>query len=122
MDVSARRSIVAELAATVGGARDLSPTPEQPLHVLLPKLALPPPWRPSPAKALLRFASWPATRPEFYIDPEVVNADGVPPYSNFEQLILGETWRGFSFQFPWSGGMSATKAVQLWLGRFQRAR
>jgi hypothetical protein len=35
--------------------------------------------------------------------------------------LLGEPWRAFSFQFPWSGN-DPVLAVQKWLTRFDRER
>jgi hypothetical protein len=122
MDAAERQAIVDELGAAFGCAEDVSPAPDQDLHVLLPELPVLHPWQPSPTRALLRSTNWPAQRPDFWIDLELVNNEGQPPASNSEVYVLGETWRGFSFQFPWSGQESATRAVQKWLNRFSRAQ
>lgn len=120
MDADARKAIVEELAAAFGGAEDVTPEAGQPLHVLLPQLRLPPPWRPSPTSALMRFAGWPDARPDFLIAPGVVNGSGDTLRSSSEQYVLGRAWRQFSFNFPWpSGPATATRAVQLWLTRFR---
>jgi hypothetical protein len=120
MPTESRAAIVAELRQAFGEARDVTPGPDQPLHVLLPRLPLLPPWRPSKIRALLRFGSWPAGRPDFFIEPVVVNAQGAPPRNPYDHYILGETWRSFSFQFAWpAGDGSATQAVLQWLNRFR---
>jgi hypothetical protein len=127
MDEATRKALVAELTASFGAAEDRTPADGQPAHVLLPKLQLLPPWKPSQARALVRFTSnWPEQRPEFFIDLGVADPDGVPPRNNggnpAEQvLVLGETWRRFSFPFDWPprGPKTATRAVQLWLNRFR---
>jgi hypothetical protein len=118
MDDTTRARIVRELRGAFGGAKDVSPDVSQPLHVLLPKLTLQPPWT-SPTRALLRFTSWPSARPEFWVDLAVVNASGTPPRSDRTDLVLGESWRGFSFNVPWIGTETATEAVQKWLVRFR---
>jgi hypothetical protein len=123
MDAESRQAIVAELGAAFGGAQDVSPSPDQPLHVLLRAVRLLPPWQPSPARALAKFEGWPQSRPLFWIDRAVVNVQGQPPQSNSEQLVLGESWRQFSFNFPWpSDPPTATHAIQLWLNRFALAQ
>jgi hypothetical protein len=120
VDDDARQAVVEELAGAFGDARDVSPAPDQPLHVLLPALVIPKPWCPSLTRGLVRFAGWPEARPDFWIDLQVVNADGEPPRSNSEELVLGETWRRFSFGFPWpTEPTTAVRAVQLWLTRFR---
>lgn len=123
MDTPERERIVRELRTAFGSAKDVSPDASQPLHVLLGRVRLPPPWTPCPARALARFHGWPSQRPDLFVDSNVVNASGEPPYSNSEQYVLGETWRQFSFQFGWpAGDGSAASAVQLWLTRFKESR
>ncbi len=118
-----RAAIIAELAAAFDGARDVTPAPDQPLHVELTALQVPPPWRPSPTRALLCFAGWPDRRPDFWVASEVVNDSGQAPQSSNDAYILGGRWRAFSFQFPWIGDCrSPTRAVQLWLTRFRLAQ
>lgn len=123
MDVGQRKAIVAELAAAFGAAEDVTPALDQPLHVLLPQVKLPPPWRPSPAAVLLRFPAWPGARPEFWIDMAVVNRNNEPPRSSSPQPVLGRTWRQFSYSFSWppAPGQSSTptRAVEMWLTRFR---
>jgi len=126
MDDVTRKAIVDELGASFGEAVDKTPADGQPAHVLLPVLALLPPWTPSPARALVRFTTdWPNQRPDFVIDLKVADKAGMPPRNNggnpsTETLVLGETWRQFSFQFPWpQHPRTATRAVQLWLNRFR---
>jgi len=125
MDDAARKAIVDELGASFGEAIDKTPADGQAAHVLLPALALLPPWT-SPARALVRFTGdWPVQRPDFFIDVKVVDKEGTPPRNNggspsTETLVLGEAWRQFSFQFPWpQNPKTATRAVQLWLNRFR---
>jgi len=123
MDSATRAAIVAELSAAFGGARDVSSAPDQPLCVELNAIRVPPPWRPSPAKALMCFEGWPDRRPGFWIAPEVVNDAGQPPQSSGDAYVLGGRWRAFSFQFPWNGGSGTpTRVVQLWLTRFRLAQ
>ncbi len=120
MTPDARQAIVQELAAAFGGAEDVSPDAQQPLHVRLTGLQFMAPWHPSPAEALLRFGGWPDVRPDFWIDPAVVNASGQPPRNPTDEYILGRVWRRFSFGFPWPAEpRTATRAVQLWLTRFR---
>jgi hypothetical protein len=109
--------VVMALARAFGGAEDVTPAPGQPLHVLLPRLELPPPWSPSPTRALTIWRNWPAERPDFFIDMAVVGEAGEPPRSHNEAYQLGESWRGFSFDFAWHGD-DPVLAVQLWLTRF----
>jgi hypothetical protein len=121
MDQSQREAIVLELSESFGAAVDVTPAPEQPLHVLMPEVPLLSPW-PSPSRALIRFVNWPATRPDFWIDMKSVNGAGEPPRSSSEQLVMGESWRQFSYSFAWpQGPATATRAVQLWLNRFREA-
>jgi hypothetical protein len=119
MDEAVREEIVAKLDAAFGGARDVTPGEGQPLHVLLERLELPEPWTPSPTRALTIWGSWPAGRPDFFIDYGVRGADGEPPRSHSDAYHLGESWRAFSFQFPWSGS-DPVLAVQRWLTRFDK--
>jgi hypothetical protein len=118
MDSAAWTQVVEELGAAFGGAQDVSPDGSQPLHVLLPHLTLQAPWS-SPTRALLRFTSWPSVRPDFWVDLSVVNASGAAPRSDRTDLVLGEPWRGFSFNMPWTGTETPTEAVQKWLVRFR---
>jgi hypothetical protein len=118
MDPAARAAIVVELGAAFGGAKDVSAGTDAPLHVLLPTLTLQPPWT-SPARALLRFETWPTARPDFWVDMSVVNASGAAPRSDRTDLVLGQQWRGFSFNVPWVGTETPTEAVQKWLVRFR---
>ncbi len=122
MDAETRKQIVAELAETFGGAKDVTPEDGQPLHVLLPSLGIPSPWKPSPARGIAKFEGWPDQRPLFWIDMSVVNAAGQPPRSNNPQLVLGETWRQFSFNFSWPiDPLTAKHALLKWLTRFREA-
>ena len=117
MDAAERKEIVARLDRAFGGAEDASPSATHDLHVLLPALELPPPWSPSPTRALAIFTNWPNTRPLFYIDREVVGANGQPPQSNHEAYHLDEAWRGFSWtERPFHG--DPVRAIQLWINRF----
>jgi hypothetical protein len=121
MDASERRRIVEELASSFGQAVDVTPSPDQPLHVLLPSVPLLPPWA-SPARALVRFVNWPDVRPEFWIDMDVLTSSGEPPRSSSEQLVVGGSWRQFSYAFTWpQQPTTATRAVLLWLNRFREA-
>ena len=126
MDSATTSAIVKELEAAFGEAVDKTPADGQPAHVLLPALDLLPPWKPSPARALVRFTTrWPDERPEFFISLDVKDLNGSPPRNNggspaAEALVLGETWRQFSFNFDWAQGpKTATRAVQMWLRRFR---
>lgn len=126
MDVAVRTAIVEELRASFGAAEDVTPSDSQPAHVLLPQLALLPPWMPSPARALLRFTErWPEERPEFFIDVAVVDKAGTPPRNSGGNpatltYVVGASWRQFSFSFTWpQNPKTATRAVQLWLNRFR---
>jgi hypothetical protein len=126
VDAAMRAALRDELAASFGAAKDVTPAGDQPAHILLPKVELVKGWRPNPARALVRFADgWPEAKPEFFIDRTVVDGSGTPPRNSggnpsSEQLVLGETWRAFSFNFTWpQGSKSATLAVQLWLNRFR---
>ena len=121
MDAALRAEIVAKLAAAFGGARDVTPDGEQPLHVLLEPLELADGWTPKPTRALTVWRDWPGSRPEFYIDGGVRGPDGEPPRSNSDRYLLGETWRQFSFNFPWKGD-DPVLVVQRWLTRFDKER
>lgn len=121
MDAAERKWIIEELASAFGEAVDVTPSPDQPLHVLLPNVPLSPPW-PSPAQALVRFVNWPDVRPEFWIDMAVVTSQSEPPRSSSEQLVVGGSWRQFSYAFTWpQQPTTATRAVLLWLNRFREA-
>ena len=114
---AASEDLRAVLADAFGGARDLTPAPDQPPHILLPTLELPAPWTPSPTRALTIWAGWPAQRPEFLIDPALVSDTDEPPRSNSMVLRLGQEWREFSFSFTWHGD-DPVRVVKLWLHRF----
>jgi hypothetical protein len=122
MEADERERIVAALAEVFGAATDVSESPEQTLHVLLPELELPGPWKPSPTRALTIWRNWPAERPEFYVDYAVVGEGGAPPRSNHDAYHLGEPWRGFSFTFNWVGRDDPVLAVQMWMTRFVTER
>lgn len=126
MNPAARQEIIQDLAASFGQVVDKTPAEDQPAHVLLPSLKLPAQWTPSPARALLRFSEgWPNERPDFFIALNVVDAAGTPPRNNggnpaAQVLVLGETWRQFSFAFGWpQAPPTPTHALQLWLNRFR---
>lgn len=121
MTQTERAAIVAALRRAFGTARDVSISPDQSLIVLLGRLRLPPPWT-TPTQALVRFADWPGSRPEFFVDPAAKNDKGEPPRSNSEVALLGRTWRQFSFSFAWDGSQpDPVNAVELWLARFRLA-
>lgn len=117
MDAAERILIVKRLTAAFGAAVDMTPEPAQPLHVLLPTLELPTPWTPSSARALTIWSGWPAERPLFLVDENVVGESGEPPRSNSLVYHLGEPWRQFSFAFPWEGD-EPVRAIQMWVSRF----
>ena len=117
MHAADREALVTGLAVSFGGAVDVTPAEGQPAHILLPSLELPDPWRPSPTRALTVWQDWPTSRPQLVVDLNVVGENGQPPRSNSDVYLLGQTWRGFSFSFPWSGD-DPVRAVQLWLARF----
>jgi hypothetical protein len=122
MDAVTRQKTLRELADAFGELADVTPDGEQPLHVLFKNITLPNNWRPSAARAIAVFANWPDQRPQFYIDMDVVNKAGEPPRSNTPTLVLGGTWRAFSFSFQWPQQprpATAVRAIQLWLTRFQ---
>ena len=125
MDSAVRQAIVDELRASLGEAVDKTPADGQPAHVLLPSLQLLSPWK-SPARALVRFTErWPDERPDFLIALDVVDSAGTPPRNNGGSaaaivLVLGESWRQFSYNFRWpQNPKTATRVVQLWLTRFR---
>lgn len=120
MDAAGRAAIVNELAVSFGSARDVTPGSDQPLHVLLDRVNLAGTWTPNPVRCLTVFRNWPAQRPEFYVDSSVKNQSGEPPRSHSRPFVLGEGWLAFSWQFPWTALMSATKAVEKWLARFAK--
>lgn len=117
MTADDREDIIARLSTAFGGAQDVTPATDQPLHVLLPQLELPDPWRPSSTRALAVWRNWPAERPQFVIDEGVVGENGEPPRSNDLVYLLGEGWRSFSFSFSWKGD-DPVQAVQMWMTRF----
>lgn len=121
MEPGDREDLVDRLAAAFGDAVDLTPADGQAPHVLLPSIELPEPWTPSPTRALTVWENWPASRPQFVIDESVVGEGGEPPRSHHQIYLLGESWRGFSFTFAWSGD-DPVRAVQLWLARFTAER
>jgi hypothetical protein len=118
MDDEQREAVVERLADAFGAARDVTPAPDQPLHVVLSEIELPEPWTPSPTRSLTIWSGWPATRPDFYIDAAVTGQSGAPPRNPTPTYLLGETWNGFSFSFVWSGE-DPVRAVQTWLTRFE---
>lgn len=105
------------LALAFGNAKHVTPAEAQPLHVLLPAVDLPEPWKPVTTRAMTIWADWPSVRPQFLIDESVVGEGGAPPRSNHSVYAAGESWRGFSFEFAWSGD-DPVRAVQLWMARF----
>jgi hypothetical protein len=117
MDTTEREAIVARLSTAFGGADDVTPADDQPLHALLPKLELPTPWAPSPTRALSIWENWPNERPKFVVDEHVVGKDGEPPRSSEPVYLIGESWRQFSFSFDWKGN-DPVHAIQRWLTRF----
>jgi hypothetical protein len=121
MDANTHKILVERLAVAFGEAIDATPADEQPLHVLLPAIVMPQPWKPSPARALTVWENWPAARPQFVIDESVVGENGEPPRSHSLVYLLGESWRGFSFNFVWSGD-DPVRVVQLWMNRFVAER
>jgi hypothetical protein len=121
MDALERESVVEQLSRAFGDARDVTPADSQPLHVLLAKLELPEPWRPSPTRALTVWQGWPGERPVFVVDESVVGEGREPPRSNNLVYLLGESWRQFSFSFA-SSGDDPVRAVQLWMSRFEAER
>jgi len=108
---------VARIERAFGSARDVTPAPGQPLHVLIEEVILPEAWSPNPTRALVIWEGWPGSRPRFLIDERVRGESGEPPRSNDLVYVLGEGWRQFSFSFPWVGD-DPVVAVQKWLERF----
>lgn len=118
MDAALREQIVEALDRAFGGAKDVSPSPTSPLHVLFTNLELPPPWTPSPTRALAVFGDWPNDpRPVFVVDPAVVGEGGQPPRNPHDAYYLDQAWRGFSWNAPWKGD-DPVRAIQLWINRF----
>jgi len=117
MEAGDRKMLARRLAVAFGEAVDVTPADGQPAHILLPAIRLPEPWKPSPTRALTVWEGWPGTRPQFVIDETVVGETGEPPRSNHPVYLLGQSWRGFSFNFA-SSGDDPVRAVQLWLARF----
>jgi hypothetical protein len=121
MEARQREAIVEQLSRAFGDAYDVTPADGQPLYVLFAKLELPEPWRPSPTRALTVWQGWPGERPRFVVDESVVGEGGEPPRSSSLTFLLGESWREFSFSFPW-GGDDPVRAVQLWMSRLEAER
>jgi hypothetical protein len=121
VDAAQRQEIIDKLGAAFSGAEDVTPADGQPLHVLLTAVELSEPWKPSETRALTIWRNWPSERPEFYIDYAVLDDQEQPPRSSSETYLLGETWRAFSFQFPWNGD-DPVLVVQRWLTRFDTER
>jgi hypothetical protein len=121
MDPADRDLLVRRLKVAFGKAVDVTPGEGQAAHILLPSLRLPDPWKPSPTRALTVWEGWPGARPQFVVDQAVVGETGEPPRSNHEVYLLGDPWRGFSFNFGWSGD-DPVRAVQCWLARFSVER
>ncbi len=109
--------LIADIERAFGPVHDVSPAPDQPLHVVMEEVSLPEPWSPSPARAMVIWEGWPDSRPRFLIDERVQGEGGAPPRSSDLIYVLGEGWRQFSFSFPWSGD-DPVIAVQKWLERF----
>jgi hypothetical protein len=118
MDPQARAQIVERLSSAFEVVQDVTPAPGQPLHLLLSDLELPTPWTPSPTRAITVWSNWPQQRPDFYIDASVTGQTGAPPRNPNPKYLLGETWNGFSFNFPWAGD-DPVRAIQSWLTRFE---
>jgi hypothetical protein len=121
MDADDRKILVERLAVAFGEAIDVTPADGQPLHVLLPAIDLPEPWKPSRTRALTVWENWPGARPQFVMNESVVGENGEPPRSHNPVYLLGGSWRGFSFNFVWSGD-DPVRAVQLWMNRFVAER
>lgn len=118
MDDQTRAQIVERLAAAFPAAQDVTPASGQPLHILLSDLELPSPWTPSPTRALTVWRNWPQQRPDFYIDGAVTGETGAPPRNPNPKYLLGESWNGFSFNFPLPGN-DPVRVIQSWLTRFE---
>lgn len=121
MDGGDCKTLVQRLAVAFGDAIDVTPADGQAPHILLPTLELPEPWKPSSTRAMTVWENWPETRPQFVIDERVVGEHGEPPRSHHSVYLLGQSWRGFSFNFGWSGD-DPVRAVQLWMARFLAER
>jgi hypothetical protein len=121
MNEGDRELLRSRLAVAFGEAVDVTPADGPPAHILLPSIELPEPWTPSPTRALTVWEDWPASRPQFVIDESVVGETGEPPRSHHGAYLLGQSWRGYSFNFTWSGD-DPVRAVQLWLARFTAER
>jgi hypothetical protein len=117
VDAAEREQLVAKLDRAFGGAEDVTPTANHALHVLFTKLTLPDLWKPSPTRALALFNNWPAERPLFYVDEQVVGETGQPPESHHSVYHLDQSWRGFSWNYTWTGD-DPVRAIQLWINRF----
>lgn len=117
MSAEDREAIVEKLARAFGRVEDVTPAESAPLNILFHKLELPDPWRPSSTRALAIFANWPSERPLFFVAEDVAGEGGEPPQSNHTAFYVGESWRGFSFSFTWSGD-DPVRAIQLWMSRF----
>jgi hypothetical protein len=117
MEPGDRKMLTRRLAVAFSGAVDVTPADGQPAHILLPAIRLPKPWKPSSTRALTVWEGWPGTRPQFVIDESVTGETGEPPRSHHPVYLLDQSWRGFSFNFAWSGD-DPVRAVQLWLARF----
>jgi hypothetical protein len=114
-EATERERVLTALRASFGEAEEIGGG--EPFRVRLSRLLLPDPWRPQETGAMLVFEGWPQNRPLLYVEEAVVGETGQPPRSNHAVLFDGETWRGFSFAFPWAGN-DPVRAVQLWLSRF----
>jgi hypothetical protein len=121
MDAAEREDLVEKLALAFGGALDVTPADGQPPHIILPTLDLPEPWTPSTTRALSIWEDWPADRPQFVVEEDVVGEGGEPPRSNHAIYAVGRSWRGFSFNFSWSGD-DPVRVIQMWLTRFTAER
>jgi hypothetical protein len=117
MEPGEHAELVRCLSVAFGGADDVTPAGVTVPHIVLSRLELPDPWKPSPTRALTIWENWPATQPQFYIDEKVVGEGGQPPRNPSSHYLLGQTWRGFSFGFAWAGH-DPVLAVQRWLSRF----
>lgn len=121
MDAALREAIVAKLGAAFGGARDVTPAEGQPLHVELASLELPSGWTPNPTRALTIWNDWPTSRPAYYVEPSVRGPNGEVRQNPSDSYLLGETWRTFSFSFPWKGD-DPVLAVERWITLFDNER
>lgn len=117
MEQAETADLIARIERAFGSARNVTPAPDQPLHVLMEEVVLPDAWSPNLTRALVIWEGWPEARPRFLIDEQVRGESGEPPRSNDLVYVLGEGWRQFSFSFPWVGD-DPVVAVQKWLERF----